>query len=166
MYISLRLPQINPSSNLYIPQANHYILLSLYLHLNWSPSIFKRMQLFFFLFLIQADAIFCMDKPSTFILMLALLPTFASLLLMSFVLIYKASKREALECFPCSCGRIFFIIFFLPRLWLNLFWFRLRFGHVIFWKNFFLSFFSLYIFLYRNSPMNSEINMFFPLIFE
>ena len=29
MYISLRLPQINPSSNLYIPQVNHYILLSL-----------------------------------------------------------------------------------------------------------------------------------------
>ena len=53
MYISLRLPQINPSSNLYIPQVNHYILLSLSLslslHLNWSPSIlpFTPLSIFF-----------------------------------------------------------------------------------------------------------------------
>ena len=61
MYISLRLPQINPSSNLYIPQVNHYILLSLSLStsIGLPPScgshcyryfLSKRMQSFFFFF--------------------------------------------------------------------------------------------------------------------
>ncbi|KAK9995933.1 hypothetical protein SO802_020619 [Lithocarpus litseifolius] len=44
--------------------------------------------------MVQAYGIFCKGKPSTFILMLALLPTFVSIVLMSFVRIYEANTVD------------------------------------------------------------------------
>ena len=44
--------------------------------------------------MVQAYSIFCKGKPSTFILMLALLPTFVSIVLMSFVRIYEANTVD------------------------------------------------------------------------
>ena len=44
--------------------------------------------------MVQAYGIFCKGKPSTLILMLALLPTFVSIVLMSFVRIYEANTVD------------------------------------------------------------------------
>ncbi|KAM4115077.1 hypothetical protein ACJW30_04G119900 [Castanea mollissima] len=44
--------------------------------------------------MVQAYGIFCKGKPSTFILMLALLPTFVSIVLMTFVRIYEANTVD------------------------------------------------------------------------
>ena len=44
--------------------------------------------------MVQAYGIFCKGKPSALILMLALLPTFVSIVLMSFVRIYEANTVD------------------------------------------------------------------------
>ena len=61
------------------------------------------------------NAIFFKDKPSTFILMFSLLPNFASLLLMSFVRIYKVrivDDEKHLSAFPAVVA-VFFYFFYL-----------------------------------------------------
>ncbi len=47
--------------------------------------------------LIQVYGIFCKGKPSTFILMLALLPTFVSIVLMFFVRIHEANTVDDMK---------------------------------------------------------------------
>ena len=64
------------------------------------------------------NAIFFKDKPSTFILMFSLLPTFASLLLMSFVRIYKArivDDEKHLSAFPAVVAVFFYLDYYVVK---------------------------------------------------
>uniref|UniRef100_A0A2N9G741 Major facilitator superfamily (MFS) profile domain-containing protein n=1 Tax=Fagus sylvatica TaxID=28930 RepID=A0A2N9G741_FAGSY len=68
--------------------------------------------------LIQVYGIFCKGKPSTFILMLALLPTFVSIVLMFFVRIHEANTVDDMKHLNvCHHGhtllRLYFFCFYL-----------------------------------------------------